>query len=318
MSKMQDLLCIGHITHDTFLLIDNVNVHCDLDDKTCSVSFDYGAKIPVQKIEYGIGGGAANVSIGTHLLGINSYLYTYTGKDHQSFEIVKHLVKFGIQTQYVLKDGQPTDQASIISYGVDRTIFTYNQDRSYNIDPMVLHHFVNVFVSSIGQNVSQIYAQLIDYKKSATASRIFYNPGTKELRYSNDEVREFAKHCDYLIVNVDEACMILNKGLTRRNILLPDLFGMLKDMGVKNIVLTDGESGAYFMEEHKLIHLEAVKVEVAEKTGAGDAFASGFISGLLNDKTIRESVLWGIKNGASVVTKHGAQNGLLNLAAISL
>lgn len=313
---MQSLLCIGHATHDTFLAIDEVNVHCNLDDKTCVVSFDYGAKVPVKKVNYGFGGGSANVAVGTKLLGVDAYLYTLIGNDYQGNDLIKKLKSYGINTNYVIQDQNPTDQASIISYGPDRTIFTYNHDRVYEIKSDTLAKFDNVFVSSIGLNVAKIYMQLIEYKKNNPTISYFYNPGTKELRFANEEVREFATFCDYLIVNIDEACLILNQGLTRRNISIKDLFSLLIQKGIKNPILTDGESGAYFLKNQKLIKTDATPVSVVEKTGAGDAFSAGFIAGILNNKPLENAINWGIKNGASVITKAGAQNGLLNLAEI--
>jgi ribokinase len=49
-----------------------------------------------------------------------------------------------------------------------------------------------------------------------------------------------------------------------------------------------------------------------ERTGAGDAFASTFISALALGKTPREALLWAPINSMSVVQKIGAQEGLLS------
>jgi sugar/nucleoside kinase (ribokinase family) len=47
-------------------------------------------------------------------------------------------------------------------------------------------------------------------------------------------------------------------------------------------------------------------------TGAGDAFASGFLSAYILKKPIREAMKWGIANSASVIGEIGAQTGLLH------
>ena len=48
-----------------------------------------------------------------------------------------------------------------------------------------------------------------------------------------------------------------------------------------------------------------------EKTGAGDAYASGLISALVSGESFEEAMVWGALNASSVIGKTGAQNGLL-------
>jgi hypothetical protein len=54
-------------------------------------------------------------------------------------------------------------------------------------------------------------------------------------------------------------------------------------------------------------------VKIAETTGAGDAFASGFVSGLIKEKTIEESLKLGCVQSESVIAAHGAKNKLLTI-----
>ena len=49
-----------------------------------------------------------------------------------------------------------------------------------------------------------------------------------------------------------------------------------------------------------------------ERTGAGDAFSSTFVSALALGKTPLEALLWGPVNSMSVVQYIGAQEGLLS------
>ena len=49
-----------------------------------------------------------------------------------------------------------------------------------------------------------------------------------------------------------------------------------------------------------------------ERTGAGDAFASTFISALANGEDMEGALMWAPINSMSVVQKVGAQEGLLS------
>ncbi len=311
---MKKLLCVGHITLDTFLLIDTANVHCDVNTRACTVSFDYGAKIPVHEVHYGIGGGAANVVVGSKLLGIESELYSVIGDDRNGSEIIATLAKFGVGDKFLIRDRSPSDLASIISYGSDRTIFTYNSDRAFSF-AKDFGEFENVFLSSVGKNVESLYDEIILAKENASF-RLFYNPGSKELKYSMPAIQKLVPNIDYLIANVEEGCLILNSGLKRSQIKIEDLIQLLFEKGIKNVVLTDAERGVYFNDGLKVVHQQSRQIDVIEKTGAGDAFASGFISAIIYEKNVQVAAQWGIENSLGVMQKPGAQNGLLTIGQI--
>ena len=57
--------------------------------------------------------------------------------------------------------------------------------------------------------------------------------------------------------------------------------------------------------------MEIVKVDVVGKTGAGDAYTAGFLAAVLNGQLIEEAMRWGALDGASVIQKIGAEEGLL-------
>lgn len=315
---MSKLLCIGHITLDTFLFVEDVEIHCDLDDKECVVSFPYGAKIPVSHVHYGIGGGAANVVIGTKLLGIDSGIFAVIGDDRQGKEITELFESHGVSNDLIKKDRNLTDQSSILSYGNERTIFSYNADRDFNLSEVDLDKYDHLFVSSIGKNVDLVYDQLVEIKRRRPEILLYYNPGSKELKLAHHSIQKLLPVVDYLIANVEEGCTLLNPGLKREAIEMEDLVSMLQQKGIKNVVLTDAERGVYFNDGYSVEHSEARLVKPVEKTGAGDAFASGFISATIYGKSMKDAVLWGILNSSSVVLKPGAQNGLMNLAEIQV
>jgi sugar/nucleoside kinase (ribokinase family) len=57
-------------------------------------------------------------------------------------------------------------------------------------------------------------------------------------------------------------------------------------------------------------------VKAVGKTGAGDAFASAFLSAIILKKDIQTAMQWGTANSASVIQQIGAQKGLLNKVGI--
>jgi sugar/nucleoside kinase (ribokinase family) len=57
------------------------------------------------------------------------------------------------------------------------------------------------------------------------------------------------------------------------------------DMGLKLMLLTDGERGAYAIDKEKRVAQPSYKVEAIDPTGAGDAFCAGILDRLLREGT---------------------------------
>ncbi len=142
-------------------------------------------------------------------------------------------------------------------------------------------------------------------------SLVVYSPGSKELLDSIDSVRDFAKHADVFIGNVEEGVNVYSSKLERSDIVLQDLVSELQKYS-PTVVLTDGAKGVYIGETNDFHHIESVPLKVVEKTGAGDAFASGFLAGRLNGNSNIDSAKWGIVNSISMIQSYGAHAGLLN------
>lgn len=307
------ILCIGHITLDTFLKIQDAEVHCSLNSQDCKITFGFGDKIPVKEVHYSVGGGAANTAVGLSMLEHEASVLGIVGKDSKGDDIKEQLALRSVDISNIEQDNNPTDQASIISYGVERTIFTYSYPRNYSLKS-VKNVPSSVYLSSVGVEVDGLYKEITQYKESGRIKNLFYNPGSREIRNAREAMDNLLKHVDHLIVNVEEGCEILNLSLKRKDIEIEDLLSMLNDKGPKNIVLTDADKGAYVWFNGEYKHFEAIKTEVVEKTGAGDAYASGYIAAILYGYDIEQACKFGILNGANVIKEFGAQNGLLRKA----
>src|SRR6185437_5594921 len=91
-----------------------------------------------------------------------------------------------------------------------------------------------------------------------------------------------------------------------------ELLIKILERGPKTIVITDGRKGSYAMDDTKEFHKEKCQDgEIIERTGAGDAYASGFLAASLYNLPLAKAMAWGSWNATSVVSKVGAQAGLL-------
>ena len=119
-----------------------------------------------------------------------------------------------------------------------------------------------------------------------------------------------------MFVNKDEAIeIIINTGgnVFKDEEVNDEIFLLkeLKKTGVKVVVITDGERGAWGYDGEEIFYVEAFRVVAVDSTGAGDSFSSGFLAGYIEGKSIAESLKMGIVNGANVVLHYGGVAGLL-------
>lgn len=76
--------------------------------------------------------------------------------------------------------------------------------------------------------------------------------------------------------------------------------------GVKAVVVTCGNGGAYVSDSGFTGLVPGIKVNPADTTGCGDAFVAGFLSVKLTGKDIRECAKWGNAVGAHCARTMGA------------
>jgi sugar/nucleoside kinase (ribokinase family) len=112
-----------------------------------------------------------------------------------------------------------------------------------------------------------------------------------------------------LFVNREEAARILNT----KKLDIPPLFNGLHKLGPKVIVITDGPKGAYASDGNSRYFMPPYpdpKPPIS-RTGAGDAFSTGFLSALMYGLPVHDALRWAPIESMHVVQFFGAQTGLL-------
>ena len=79
------------------------------------------------------------------------------------------------------------------------------------------------------------------------------------------------------------------------------------------VIISDGPNGVLATDSKEIIRAGMYEdVPVVDRTGAGDAFGSGFLSQWSQGKNLQESIVFASANSTSVVTKIGAKEGILH------
>src|SRR3989338_4472072 len=127
--------------------------------------------------------------------------------------------------------------------------------------------------------------------------------------FGKEKLAYFYQRADVFVCNKEEYQRIL--GTEESDI--KKLMTMMRDLGPKIVVLSDGIKGAYSYDGSECLfmrHYPDPKPPF-ERTGAGDAFTSTVVSALALGHDIRTALMRGPINSMSVVQHVGAQAGLL-------
>lgn len=110
---------------------------------------------------------------------------------------------------------------------------------------------------------------------------------------------------DWLIVNEVEGRQIA--GCETEEDILPIL---MEKYPAVNVLLTLGSRGAICATLENIFTIGCYQVPVIDTTGAGDTFSGYFLYGILNEKTIPESLILATTASALAIGKKGAADGI--------
>ncbi len=76
----------------------------------------------------------------------------------------------------------------------------------------------------------------------------------------------------------------------------------------KNIIITRGDKGAISINNDELVECNAQKnLNIKDLTGAGDLFAAGYLHGIINNLSMKESLFKGTELSSKIIQKIGAR-----------
>jgi len=201
-----------------------------------------------------------------------------------------------------------TDVHPIIIYRGERTIFSYHEKFNYKIRNWQKTNWI--YYTSLAENFPPFQAELVEYVKKNHVG-VIVNPGTIQMKMGVHALGNILIKTDILIVNREEA-LALTGCASNSNIF--EIHKKLQALGPKLTVVTDGTNGATAKDTNGEFVQQGIYDNgepVVDRTGAGDAFSSGFIAAITHNKSLKEAVAWGVVNAGSRVRVIGASNGLL-------
>jgi sugar/nucleoside kinase (ribokinase family) len=305
-----DLVAIGDVVIDAFIRLSVGTVNTDPTTKEMTLTMPFGDKIPYEDLKViPAVGNASNVAVGLARLGFKTAALNAVGDDYYGQQILDYYKKEGVATELVnVNKNLPTNYHFVLNYGPERTILVKHEDFVYK--PVDAIDDVGwIYFSSIGQHALAIHDEIADHLEKHSNIKMGFNPGTFQIKLGAERLSKIYAHTHVLFVNREEAEHIL-KTQDRD---LKKLFAGLHALGPKIVVITDGPEAAYASDgtnQYASTPYPDPKPPVS-RTGAGDAFSTGFMAALMSGLTVKEALQWGPIESMSVVQAIGAQTNLL-------
>lgn len=303
---MANILVVGSISFDVLF-----DVHGDIkkeiplrDGAISNINLMFTAN---SKKEY-FGGTAGNIAYGLGLLKEKPIVFSLVGRDFTP-DYQEHLEKFGIIVKVIEKEDEFSATYYAISDEAKQQIGIWQPnaygkwiDKSQMLETLTKTELkaikIAIFSPGTGISTRNMIKEFRKYNKKATV--IFDPSQVLSIFYDKPLLLECISNSNIFIGNETEIAQ------------LNTLFGLnvhdLLELGLETVIETKGEKGVVLYTKDETIEVPAFKANrFTEATGAGDAFRSGFISGLSKGKSLEESARLGTYMGAKSVEELGGQ-----------
>jgi sugar/nucleoside kinase (ribokinase family) len=259
------------------------------------------------------GGGATNSSVAFSRLDLKSACLSLLGSDPLGQYILNDLDQYQVNRDLLIRPEGETTDYSVILVGNDgsRSIITNRGPSRLESTQVKWDKLTDAdwfYITSLEGNL-ELVETLIGFAGEHSI-KVSLNPGNRELA-DLPRLIPLLSHVDFLLLNRTES-----ETLTGIEINTPNYWEKLLSFGSRVTAVTDGREGAYVLTSTEKLFSPIINTRPVDETGAGDSFGSAFVGGLMHHLSLSDSLFWGIKNSASVVSSLGAKPGLLNLQEI--
>jgi sugar/nucleoside kinase (ribokinase family) len=305
---MLDIITIGSATRDVFLLSDKFTfIHSKEFSTGVGECVSFGTKLELNKAVFTTGGGATNAAAAFANFGYETAVVCRIGDDAAGRDVLEDLKAHKIKTNFVKKiaKGQTAYSTLLTAPNGERTALVLRGvSASFTTSdiPKTKLKARAIYLTSLGGNL-ELSKKIISQVKRDGAF-VSWNPGKGELKKGLRAVRPVLSDVDILLLNREEAELLTGE----KN--LKEMFNSLIRQNSVTVI-TDGPNGAYAEYGRVIYCATTTGARSVSRTGAGDAFGSGFTTGFLSSEDIKKALALGVLNAESVIQKIGAKIGLL-------
>lgn len=271
-----------------------------------------------EAVDLKIGGDACNVAVNLQQLGISVKLMSAVGDDFFGRYIMESLTRQKLNTDliHIYEHDETSRSAVLISENGDRCFISRkgacHRLQASGVTNEILKEFDILYIGSIGDLPgfeSSGFADLLRRAKRLGLITVADVTGEAD-RSAMEKLKEAFPYLDVFLPSIREARNMT--GATEAEACLK----AFEREGIQRACIKMGEKGSGILENGALHIIPAYPADCVDTTGAGDAFAAGFIAGITLGCGDRKCCDIGNYVGSRVVEQIGAYAELENMETI--
>ena len=271
---------------------------------------------PVDGIAMTIGGDALNEATIITRLGHKVGLMSCIGNDIAGAFILDHCKSNNIDTTHIKQDPKKDTSINVglVAEDGERTFITNRQGSLWKfcLDDLDINALKNAkilsFASIFNNPLFDNDALVTIFSKAKEEGMIICaDMVSPRLNEKLEDIKPALSYVDYFFPNYEEASNMTGETDEAK------VADILYNCGVKNVIMKIGKRGCYIRNSEGSMIVPACKgVTAIDTIGAGDNFASGFITALLEGKELSECAVYANCTAAVSVQYTGATGGVKN------
>lgn len=317
---MYDIITFGSATQDVFMSSNKLK-EVEVEDFVTKKGLcaPLGSKIEMDSVFFAMGGTGANTAVTFSRQGFKVGYQGLVGKDVAGQGVRGELEKHGVSSELLKEtDKYPTAYSVILSLpNAGRTIFKKHgachemTENDIDFDRLEIHPANGgagwFYLGSLSGLAYKVVEPIIRFAKEKNI-KVAANPvGNTQLSEGLGSLKSLLSEIDILIVNQEEASLIAGLDIEKEE----EVFKRISEMAGGIVVVTKGPDGVLVFDGKDRYSAGIPESDMVERTGAGDAFGSGFVSGWIEKQDIVHAIQLGTANATAVLQELGAANGLL-------
>lgn len=255
------------------------------------------------------GGKGANQAVAAARVGAMTDMLGCVGEDAFGEALLANLRQEGVETRFVSREKSASGVALITVSDDGQNTIVVAQGANALLAPEDAGYAAELFTpGSVLLTQLEVPLETIAHTVNlarAHGTTVILNPAPAQPLDG-----ALLAQVDYLVPNQHELALLTGESEVDAGV------NALREMGVRNVLVTLGGDGVLLASETTRIHVPAYAVKAVDTTAAGDAFVGAFGAALAAGLPPQEAVRWGNAAGAIAVTRVGAQPSLPTRAEV--
>lgn len=285
------------------------------------ISADYGDDFECNTYNKFFGGSPSNIAMNVKKLGIDSIVASAVGQDALGKFLINHLHDAKMDTNCIQEVDYSTSMV-LVTKSKNSPVPVFYREADYHLDytteledALKNSNIVHFSCWPISKKPARYTIEIIIEEARRNHMLVCFDPNYHPMIWEKGEngleyIKAIISKVDIVKPSEDDAERLFGKDTNENQI------EKFLKLGAKLVIMTLGKEGAIVSNGVETIKFNTLATEVVDTTGAGDAFWSGFYTGIVKGYTIEEALKLGFAVSAYKLKYTGAVVDLPNIEKI--